>query len=234
MMALKLPPRLTKGLIVAVLAILAAIAALPNYFTGSWPWTRPPEVAQIDQLKALSAQTLAVPGWQVADSREIAISGHDWLVMELQPQAPSAPLTSATLLLRPQPWHDNQPEVEWLDLAGSQDWQMETPRQVRFASAATEGNPVKARFFRGRNERGTFAVMQWYAWSDGGHHSPSRWFIADQMTQWRDRQRLPWIAVCLLTSMEPLSSLAPYEAALSDLASQIQANLQTGPLTLIE
>ncbi|NJO08370.1 MAG: cyanoexosortase B system-associated protein [Leptolyngbyaceae cyanobacterium SL_1_1] len=225
---MKLSPRLTKGLLVLVLAGLVAVAALPNYLGRSWPWVNPPQVAHIEKLQALSKEGISVANWKAAPPKTVRISGHDWLLIELEPLAFTSPVASATLLLRPQPWHNNQPEVEWIDLTGSQNWQVEALQDIQFTAA--DSSPVEARFFRGRNDRGTFAVLQWYAWSKGGHYSPNRWFIADQVEQWRDRQRLPWVAVCLLTSMEPLSSLKPYEAALGDLASQIQASLQTGPL----
>ncbi|MFE4106436.1 cyanoexosortase B system-associated protein [Almyronema epifaneia] len=229
-MSLKLSPQLTKGLLIAVLAVLVAIAALPNYVGGNWPWTKPPEVQRIEQLKAVSEAGVSIANWQTVQSQTVEISGHDWFLMELQSPNPTPLLATATLLLRPQPWHTEQPEVEWIDLMGSQGWQIESPQSLRLSSPTTDDLAVQARFFRGRNERGTFAVLQWYAWSDGGHYSPSHWFVADQIKQWRDRQRLPWVAVCLITAMEPLSSLEPYEASMSDLASQVQASLQSGPL----
>lgn len=50
-MFLKLSPRLTKGLLVLVLAGLVAVAALPNYLGRSWPWVNPPQVAHIESSK---------------------------------------------------------------------------------------------------------------------------------------------------------------------------------------
>jgi cyanoexosortase B-associated protein len=83
---------------------------------------------------------------------------------------------------------------------------------------------VKARFFRGTTQQQTFAVLQWYATPTMGNISPWRWFIADQIAQWR-QQRVPWVAVSILILMEPLAETQQYWKLAQSFGETVQAEL---------
>ncbi|MCG8362751.1 MAG: cyanoexosortase B system-associated protein [Pseudanabaenales cyanobacterium] len=232
-------PKIVKGLIVVALAAMAMVSAVPHYFNGQWPWTYPPEIANLKVLHSIKQQSLALPGWQTLNHQTIEISGHDWSYQEIQNQNnPDQSPTAASqiiILLRPQPWRTNQPEVEWLDIVGSQKWKVDSRQQFQFTVDPVAGvtqHPVqvKARFLRGWNHQQTFAVVQWYAWPGGGSPSPGQWFWADQIRQWRSRQRLPWIAVSILIPIEPVGDVRPYQSFAASLSQAVQTALMAGPL----
>jgi cyanoexosortase B-associated protein len=225
-----------KSILVALLATLVAIAALPSYFSGSWPWSEPLEAPQLNQIKDISETSLSLPGWQVNVQQEVNISGNDWSLAEYEnlgsAATPSAEqLPRLVVLLRAQTWHTNQPEVEWVDLRGSQGWQVDHQSNLRFSVPGQGDQPVQVttQYFRAVNEQSTFAVMQWYAWPQGGHPAPSHWFWADQRRQWQHQQRKPWIAVSLLLPIEPVGDIRPYQEAAIATAQAIQTALIEGP-----
>jgi cyanoexosortase B-associated protein len=223
-----------KIVLVALLTVLVAISTLPNYFSGSWPWSEPLKVPQLNQIKSISKTSLPLPGWQLNVQEEVSISGNSWSLAEYENtggEPAAAQLPSLVLLLRPQPWHSDQPEVEWVDLRGSQSWQVDNQSNLRFTVPGSDGKPtqVTTQYFRAVNEQSTFAVMQWYAWPQGGHPAPSHWFWADQRRQWQQRQRQPWIAVSLLLPIEPVGDIRPYQDAAIATAQTIQTALLAGP-----
>ena len=231
--------KVVKGLIVFALAAMAMVSAVPHYFNGQWPWTQPPEIVHLKVLHRIKQQGLKIPGWQTLKHQTIEISGNDWVYQEIQ--GPDNPAQSAVadapiiILMRPQPWRTNQPEVEWLDIVGSQKWKVDSRRQLLFTVDPVAGltqHPVEvqARFLRGWNQQQTFAVVQWYAWPEGGNPSPSQWFWADQITQWRSHQRLPWIAVSILIPIEPVGDVKPYQSLAASLGQAVQTSLMSGPL----
>jgi cyanoexosortase B-associated protein len=220
-----LPHRWVNLALVLVLAALAAIAILPAYLTGQWPWAHTPQVAQIDQLRTLQGKGLELPGWQLTTAAPITINQRTWNLGEYQAASPAiqaAPVQQFAVLLHPQPWHSDQPQLEWLDLAGAQNWRIESRRELQVNSDA---GPVKARFLRVSGDRQSFAVVQWYAMPGGGHPSPSHWFWADQWSQLTQRQLTPWVAVCLLLPREPLGAIDTYQPLASELTSLIQQRL---------
>ncbi|MGD1909252.1 MAG: cyanoexosortase B system-associated protein [Leptolyngbyaceae cyanobacterium] len=220
--------------LVVLLAILVAISTLPSYFSGSWPWSEPLKAPQINQIKNISKTSLPLPGWDLSVQEEVSISGNKWSLAEYENVGgvlDVEQLPSLVLLLRPQPWHSDQPQVEWVDLKGSQSWQVDNKSNLRFTGSGENGQPhqVTAQYFRAVNEQSTFAVMQWYAWPQGGHPSPSRWFWADQRRQWLKQERQPWIAVSLLLPIEPVGDIRPYQDAASAIAQTVQTALLDGP-----
>lgn len=222
-----------KIVLVALLTILVVIATLPSYFSGSWPWSEQLQAPQLNQIKSISQSSLPLPGWQLNGQEEVNISGNSWSLAEYENigGAPAAEqLPRLVLLLRPQPWHNNQPEVEWVDLKGSQDWRVDNQKNLSF-TVSNDGKPmqVTVRYFRAINEQSTFAAMQWYAWPQGGHPAPSRWFWADQRRQWQQHQRQPWIAVSLLLPIEPVGDIRPYQDAAIATAQTVQTALLEGP-----
>ncbi|HEY9663536.1 MAG TPA: cyanoexosortase B system-associated protein, partial [Allocoleopsis sp.] len=84
---------------------------------------------------------------------------------------------------------------------------------------------VSARFFRGWNQEHTYAVVQWYAWSNGGSPAPMDWFWVDQQSQWRDHQHTPWVAVSLLLPLPPLGDLETVQAQAISLGQVVQTTL---------
>lgn len=223
--------RLVQILVVVFLTALLAIAALPDYFSGTWPWSAPLQVPQIEQLRQLKDQPLPLSDWETLNHTVINLSGEDWSLTEYIPTQPTDPdVPGLALLLRPQTWHTNQPEVEWVDIAGSQTWRMEHRRILRFSVPSSGGDniTVTAQYFRARNEQSTFAVMQWYGWPEGGHPSPGRWFWLDQRQQWQHRARQPWVAVSLMMPIEPVGDVLPYQPLMLQLGQQVQQALDQG------
>ncbi|NEP19676.1 MAG: cyanoexosortase B system-associated protein [Leptolyngbya sp. SIO4C1] len=218
-----------KLLLIVLLTALVAIAALPSYLSGQWPWHSAPDVPQMEALLALREEGLAVPGWQQELHKSVSFGGDRWLFQQISSQQPSD-YGQAVLLMRSQAQAADQPEVEWLDLNGAQQWQIDTPRQIKLQSAHSDRHSFTARYFRARQQNETYAanyaVLQWYAWPGGGHTSPSRWFWADQRTQWQSYQRLPWVAVSLLLPIAPLGETDSHVTAITQLGQTVENALQ--------
>lgn len=217
------------GLVVA-LAVIVAIGALPGYLNGQWPWSSPLQASQIKQVRTLRQTALELPGWNLSLQQEVSISGNPWGLAEYQAGATASTgsqIPGFALLLRPQPWHNDQPQVEWVDIAGVQGWDMDDLHHLRFTVPVDNGEPltVTARYFRGVQQDGTFAVLQWYAWPTGGHPAPGRWFWADQARQWQQRERMAWVAVTALIPIEPVGDIRPYSATAISIGQVVQSSL---------
>jgi cyanoexosortase B-associated protein len=214
--------------LVVLLAAIVAIAALPSYVNGQWPWQAPLGVPQIGQLRALMQTPPTLEGWETLHHQEVNISGQSWQIAEYQPTATNATtITSAALLLRPQMSADQQPGVEWVDIIGSQGWQVDDRQTLRFKVLPPNGRAVYVRthYFRVLRDNTTFAVMQWYAWPTGGHYAPGKWFWADQGRQWRRRERMPWVALTVLFPIEPLGDIRSHADQAIPLGQAIQTTL---------
>lgn len=232
----KTKPLVQWGLVI-VLAIWVAIAALPNYFSGQWPWSATLPVPTMGELRALMTTPLNLSGWEVVAHQEVQLGGNKWSLAEYQApgttDAPGAitPGNNFAVLLRPQTAADKQPEVEWVDLQGTQRWQVNDLHTVRFALAGGNGSEtVTARYLRGIDRTSTFAVMQWYAWPQGGHFAPGRWFWADQARQWQHRERLPWVAVSILLPIEPVGNIRNHTETMAAIAQAVQTSLRAAAL----
>ncbi len=88
---------------------------------------------------------------------------------------------------------------------------------------------MEARFFRAVTQQDTFGVLQWYALPNGGHSSPFRWFVGDQLAQWR-KQRVPWVAVSILVPMEPLGQVEKIWPLAESIGQTVQAALMAESL----
>lgn len=227
--------------VVALLALFVAVGALPQYF-GGWPWATPLKLpaASRTALQAIPDQGLELAGWSNADQLKTKISGHTWSVQQISSAAAASgsELTPAFLLLRPQTYGPDQPEVEWLDIKGAQRWDTDSHEKLTFSvpvkpnvkNATPKGAKAKtvrisSDFFRAWSKEQTYAVLQWYAWPTGGSASPARWFWADQQMQWRNRQRMPWVAVSLWLPISPLGDISPHENMALSLGKTIQTSL---------
>ena len=226
-------------LVVAILALFVAVGALPRYI-GEWPWANDPTVPNKSALIAVKAQGLPILGWQTQEQTTTKLGGQTWSIQQLtaEPEtrraiAPESP-DDIFLLLRPQVWYADQPEVEWVDIQGSQQWKTDNRQKLSFsasrsASDAASNNaqtvPVSSDFFRAWNQNQTYAVLQWYAWPTGGSPSPARWFWTDQIAQWQRNQRTPWVAVSLWLPIEPFSDISLHRAMAASLGEIVQKTL---------
>ena len=194
-----------------------AAVAIPQYRSGQWPWQSPPEVAQIRAIRALKETGLALDGWSEDFQQKISIGGSQWSVQQLTHINGTAP-TQMVVFLKPQGQSEDQPEVEWIDLEGSQKWQTSSHRRLSMGTLSIST-------FRAWTSSQTFAVAQWYALPHGGHPAPHHWFWRDQKYQWSRGERLPWIAVSLLVPMPPLGDVSLFYPDLERLSQLVQTSL---------
>ncbi len=210
--------------VLCFLLILVAIGAVPGYLTGHWPWAHPTAIVNLNQIRNLRKTGLTLAGWPTKEQHGEIIGGHKWSIQEFQKDS-EKPLI---MLLRPQQDPKDQPEVEWMDINGFEqqqaDWQTDSDRILKFTVEASPTAKVEASFFRAWNQQQTYAVLQWYAWSEGGHFSPVSWFWADQNAQWQHR-RLPWVAVSIRIPIEPLGNIETVRPLAASLGKTVQARL---------
>jgi cyanoexosortase B-associated protein len=217
--------QLSKIVVLVFLLVLVGAVAIPGYATGKWPWTNPPILANLKQLKSLRQNGMTLPGWKETRlQKNVVIGGHRWLVQEIKNHQ-----TIAILLLLPQNDPKNQPQVEWLDIDGFHRWQTDSHRTLRFKVklATTPDKPpstIEARFFRSWTPQQTFAVVQWYAWPNGGSPATSRWFWEDSIARLSNR-RASWVAVSIILPIEAQSEIKIVEPLLESLSQTVQAQL---------
>ncbi|MEO1391972.1 MAG: cyanoexosortase B system-associated protein [Cyanobacteria bacterium J06634_5] len=247
---------IAKLAIVLALALFVALSALPRYMDG-WPWADPPRLTQAERtaLQALPEKGIALSGWTVGQQTSTKLGGNAWSIQQLSPDTASENETvraiaregipAVYVLLRPQIYGGDQPEVEWIDIKGSQKWTTDSQQNLTFEikkqkkaedstkdlksdSQSVETVRINSDFFRAWNKGQTYAILQWYAWPTGGSASPARWFWADQKIQWNQYQRMPWVAVSLWIPIEPLGDIGPYESMAQSLGRDLhQTLLQT-------
>lgn len=235
--------------VIAVLSLFVVVIAVPQYL-GGWPWATPLKLPATSRtaLQSIPEKGLSISGWNTLDQGAIELGNGTWSVQQLSPasnaQLSDTPVSDTQLkaerssdlllLLRPQVYGADQPEVEWLDVKGSQQWGTDTYQKLRFEltaasdDAVSNGNQpisITADWFRAWNQEQTYAIAQWYAWPTGGHPSPGRWFWADQRMQWQRRQRLPWVAVSLWIPVEPLSDISSQQALAISVGEGVQRSL---------
>jgi cyanoexosortase B-associated protein len=232
--------QLSKIFVLVFLLILVGVVAIPGYATGRWPWTNPPPVTNLKQLKTLRQEGLTLPGWQRLSVRNnLQIGGHRWLVQKIQEI--QHPERIAILLLLPQNGPKDQPQVEWLDIDGFHQWERDADRPLSFTVklVATPNQPpstVTAQFFRSwitnpaktpaRTPQPTFAVLQWYAWPNGGSPATSRWFWEDSIARLSNR-RASWVAVSIIVPIKPSDNIELYRPLVQSIGEIIQAKLMT-------
>lgn len=232
------PPRTTviKLLLAVFLLAIALATVIPSYLSQQWSWKQVPHLAQLNQLKTLRQEGLTLPGWQTLEQRVVDIGGHKWSVQAIVPDSSTDPtIEQATwLLLRPQTWEQDLPQIDWVDIDGVRQWTADSHRSLRLTvpadptdSNASATRTVNARFFRGWTTRRTDAVLQWYGWMKGGSAAPSHWFWADQLKQLRDRQRLAWVAVSLQMPIPPLSEIQAIQPEAEQLGQLVQSTLMS-------
>ena len=204
------------------LSILLAVGTVPGYFAGKWQWQNPPAVKVLGALKQIRKQGIEIPGWRTTEQKSMILGEHPWSIQTIESETKNANTKdTATVFLFTQNGPRDQPQVEWSDLNGVQRWKRDSESQQNFTANQV---PVTARLFRAWNSKRTYAVMQWYAWSEGGHPEPSHWFFADRLAQFQGK-RQPWIAVSILLPMEPLDDLNKYRDKITALAQPIESRL---------
>lgn len=219
---------LPRFLVVLFVLAIALTNAIPGYLGQAWPWQQVPKVSQIAQLKALQQDGLKLPGWKTLEQKVVEIGGHKWSAQAILPA--DAPADDPVwLLLRPQTWDKDMPQIDWMDINGMRQWTADQQQQLEFTAGTAQVKvQVEARFLRGWTEKNTEAVLQWYARPNGGHPAPSRWFWADQGSQLRHRQRLPWVAVSIQIPIEPLGEIDRARAEITALGKLVQSALMAG------
>jgi cyanoexosortase B-associated protein len=222
--------------VLLLLLLLLVIGGSPGYLKGRWQWKQPPPVPNLTALREIRKTGITLPGWQTVQQAEQFVGTNKWSLQILKQQDTQNP---AILLLHPQNGPMDQPEVEWTDINSWgkirwTTWDIAQQRSAEFTvkglpkSAANTETKVEARFFRVSTPRETFAVLQWYATPNGGHPSPFRWFVADQVAQWQ-KSRVPWVSVSILIPMEPLGQVETTWALAQSIGETVQATLMTSP-----
>jgi cyanoexosortase B-associated protein len=224
--------QLSKIFVLVFLLVLVVAVAIPGYATGRWSWRNPPPVTNLKELKTLRQKGLTLPGWEVIRvQNNVQIGGHRWLVQEIKEI--QYPQRIAILLLLPQNGPKDQPQVEWLDIDGFHRWERDADRPLRFTVelASIPNQPqstVTAQFFRSWIPKQTFAVLQWYAWPNGGSPATSHWFWEDSIARLSNR-RASWVAVSIIVPI-PFQSNTDIELSqplLKSLGAIVQAKLMT-------
>jgi len=223
---------LLRLLVPLFLLAIALTCTIPGYLGQPWPWQQVPKISQIAQLNALQKTGLELPGWQLLEQKVVEIGGHKWSAQAIIPSSvpasalpdlsPANSRSAVWLLLRPQTWDKDMPQIDWMDINGMRQWTTDQQQQLEFAAGETQ---IEAQFLRGWTERRTQAVLQWYARVEGGHPAPSHWFWADQWSQLRHRQRQPWVAVSLQIPIEPLGEIDAVRAEAASLGKLVQLAL---------
>lgn len=229
MATLSNPDRLTRILLLLFLTIILTIGAVPGYLAGKWQWQNPPAVKALAQLRVIRKQGLQVPGWLTQEQRTVTLDGHFWSIQQIKNDRNE----DASLFLFTQNGPKDQPQIEWSEINGIQHWQTDSDGEQSFDVKLADSNSfatnsvtssVTAKIFRAWTAKRTYAVLEWYAWSDGGHPNPSHWYVADRIAQLKG-QRQPWVAVAILFPMEPLDDLNKYRDRLTELAKTVQLQL---------
>ena len=206
-----------RWLIVVILTAIIAVVSIPHYLADQWPWQSPPGVPQIRAIRELKETGLAIDGWSEDFQQKITIGGSQWSVQQLT-NASSSNQEQMVIFLKPQAQANDQPEVEWIDLEGAQEWQTSDHRRMRMGSLSLDT-------FRAWNSDQTFAVGQWYSLPEGGHPAPYYWFWRDQTYQWKRGERLPWVAVSVLIPMPPLGDVSLFYPNLERLSQLVHTAL---------
>ncbi|YAF93786.1 MAG: cyanoexosortase B system-associated protein [Nodularia sp. CChRGM 3473] len=229
--------QLAHVVVLLLLLLLLLIGGVPGYITGRWQWKQPPPVASLNELREIRKTGLNLPDWQTIEQAEQQIGTGRWSLQILKNEELQS---QAILLLHPQNGPMDQPEVEWTDINGWGrsrwgKWDIAQFRSAQFtvkrppSSGSNAETKVEARFFRVSTPQETFAVLQWYATPNGGHPSPLRWFLADQLAQWH-KKRVPWVSVSIMIPMEPLGQVETTWTVAQSIGETVQATLMAGPL----
>jgi cyanoexosortase B-associated protein len=223
----KLPKQIIiqRWFLVLIITTLITIGTLPGYVSGSWSWSDIPKVNHLSQIKNIQTTGLAISGWQTVTKESKNIGARSWLAQTITQNNNE----EIMLLFLPQNYYLNKPEVEWVDINGAEGWKTDSYGKLNFTvGRGGKTIDVKARIFRAWNLRQTFAVVQWYAFPNGGNYSSLAWFWLDRLAHLKG-DRVPWIAVCLKIPIEPLGDLKISQPQAESLAKTVQSALISQP-----
>lgn len=227
-LSLKLRPKQSQIIIVILMTVLLIGVALPGYISKKLVWRDMPQLKTLPQLQTIRKEGLTLSGWQTVNIQSIKIGNQEWLKQEVKRDK-----KNAIVLLFPQNYYKDQPQVEWMDLNGFLGWKTDEEQQDRFSvkSPSKDLDPVEVevKFFKAWTTTQTYAVAQWYAWPNGGHPAPSHWFWADRFAQ-LSRNRAPWVAVSLLIPIQPLGNIQEVWPVAASLGESVQASLMAEAL----
>jgi cyanoexosortase B-associated protein len=206
-----------KLILLIVLTAIVLLTAAPSYLSQKWRWTSPLALDNLPQLKAIKQSGVDVPGWTTTLGQGTSIGEHQWFAQDLRQEQ-----QVATVLLLPQTSPKLQPQGEWADIEGVERWQTDSMQTLQLQSKL---QPTFApRFFRAWTKTKTYAVVQWYAQSNGGTAQPGQWYIADRLAQWQQR-RVPWVAVSIQMPIPPLDDLSKYRSNAEAIAKAVQTGV---------
>ncbi|MEB3283543.1 MAG: cyanoexosortase B system-associated protein [Lyngbya sp.] len=255
----KLPPQSAKIIAIAFMLVMLIVAAIPGYLTGKWTWADQPQLQTLAQLQQIREQGLDLTGWKTLDHKLMTLRGHEWLIQTVEQNNQ----TAIVLMLvqkyykdRPQvEWMDLNGFQQWktdssrrlrLTANPSENGSSPTEFSAQFFRSWTQAtNPLLSLLWKDctsdqlcdlyqkQRLRQTYAVMQWYAWPDGGSPAASHWFMADRLAQ-LSQKRAPWVAVNLLIPIEPLGNIEQVEDVSRSLSQSIQAALEAEAFTVNE
>ncbi len=207
---------------IAFLLVLITFGTLPGYITGNWYWQEPPNIVNMKYLIKLQQNGIKLNGWETINQQTIKIGDHKWSTQQIKTDNN----IKAFVMLRPQTDNIGQPLVEWIDVNNSQSWQIDSERNVTIQLILGEKPPIniEAKYFRAITKKNTFAVLQWYAWPNGGHYDPSWWLWADRLAQ-LSRRRAPWVAICIALPINAPDNLDKYWPLMASLSQNVQATI---------
>ena len=228
LLSLKLQQKNSKIIIVILMMVLLIGAALPGYINKKWSWMDMPQLQTLPQLQTVRKEGLTIPGWQTVKIESLGTGNKQWLKQQIKQDN-----QTAIVLLFPQNYHKDQPQLEWMDLNGLLGWKTDNFKHDRFSVKSTSEKldpvEVEVQFFRAWTPTQTYAVIQWYAWPNGGNPSPSRWFWTDRWAQ-LSKNRAPWVAVSLLIPIKPLDNIQDIWPVAVSLGESVQASLMAEAL----
>lgn len=246
----KLPQKWAKIIVLIFLFLLLMVAAIPGYLTGKWTWADQPQLQTLAQLQQIRKQGLDLAGWKTLDQKLMKIRGQEWLIQTVEQDNQTAILVMLVQKYykdRPQvEWMDINGFQQWktdssrrlrLTVEPSKEESSSVKFTTHFFRSWTQAaNPLLSllwkdcssdqlcELYQKQRLKQTYAVMQWYAWPNGGSPAASHWFMADRMAQ-LSQQRAAWVAVNVLIPIEPLGKIEKVEDRASSLSQTVQAAL---------
>ena len=252
----KFPQKYTQFIALGFLTVLLVVGAIPGYLSGKWSWADMPQIQNKAQLQTIRKDGLNLSEWKTLEKKPLKLRGSEWWVQTVEHNNQTAILLMLVQKYykdRPQvEWMDINGLQQW-----KTDFNQSVQLNTTSASTPSKSVEVNTHFFRSltpsvntlatllwqdcpsdqlcklygqQRRRQTYAVMQWYAWPEGGSPSPSRWFVADRIAQ-LSNLRAPWVAVNLLIPIEPLGNIDEVQATAQSLGEEVQAALMAEALT---
>jgi cyanoexosortase B-associated protein len=220
-------------------AIVLCVGALPSYLQGQLPSASTIGNAQLQAINAIMDDGLTLEGWDNKEVTTLELGSYTWLQQTIQGQdaTPNAQ-RQALLFVHPQKspsGTSSLPQTEWSDIEGvlsrqgmakldAWSW-LSFPAVPRTSDGAKTGSEmIHARFYRVVTSPQTYATVAWYDWSEGGHYSGARWFLADLRAQIAGTRR-PWAAVTFLIPIEARGNIEESRDFATDLAQTIHIAL---------